>query len=431
MNSVLNKADYAIWHHEFTSENILDYARASRDLSAFIRVLNSEGYRNLVVPSRGAIPFVRAATYAYMIEGRSQATRDARLKQKYGLLDSPFMRKIVLPFSADPNESRQTSAAIREYWSRVLAATVRRDGRDPHLTFYKFLVEKLAKRTWLDAMGRDLPTEKFIFIDTVISGRAICEIIEAFDQVGLAQCYFILLADKNGSKIEPQYKRIIDQLCFNARCTLIPISRMFTEDRGPGASGVWSTVYPQVLDAVQQTFSWGQQSYGGGSFYHLVSSAQTTPEKGIGTATYNMPVTLMNASIKGAIHSALEAMQQIDQARDDLSAIYDSAHAPLESQVADYRMHIEARMKKHLEFELDEMRESFEELGSYTPLSKETTRILAEPRVKSQHPDAEVEVSSSHLIRVFLPAHEIDAFMHQSKREIAAGHDVFATDYFR
>ncbi|MEU2367133.1 hypothetical protein ABZ616_41375, partial [Streptomyces noursei] len=262
----------AVWQHELTVENLIDYATASRHLSDYIRVLNDEGYKNLVVPSRGAVPFVRAATQAYMFQSNELPTLEERLARKVDLINSPFMRKLILPFSADPSEQSQTSGAIREYWSRVLAAIIRRDGRDQYLVFYKALVEKLAKRRWADALDRDLPTEKFIFVDTVISGRAICEIIAAFKKVGLDKCHFILIADDNGNKIEPKYRRVIDGLIQADRCTLIDVKRMFTEDRGPGASGVWSTVYPQVLKALQQRFPWAEKCYGAGTFYHKVSS---------------------------------------------------------------------------------------------------------------------------------------------------------------
>jgi hypothetical protein len=47
----------AIWQREFTVENLMDYARASKELSQYVRVLDGEGFKNLVVPSRGAMPF--------------------------------------------------------------------------------------------------------------------------------------------------------------------------------------------------------------------------------------------------------------------------------------------------------------------------------------------------------------------------------------
>ncbi|EKU29889.1 hypothetical protein C660_11867 [Alcaligenes sp. HPC1271] len=420
----------AVWQHEFTVENLIDYATASRCLSEYIRVLNKEGYTNLVIPSRGAVPFVQAATRAYMLESNALQTPEERYRWKVDFIYSPFTSKLVLPFSADPNEEFQTSGAIREYWSRVLAAIIKRDGRDKYLVLYKVLVEKLAKRSWNGTLGRVLPTKKFIFVDTVISGRAICEIITAFKKVGLEECYFILIADESGNKIEPEYRQVIEGLIQADRCSLIHVKRMFTEDRGPGASGVWSTVYPQVLRAVQQNFPWAEHCYGAGTFYHKVSSAQLEPKDGIGTVDYNMPVTQMYSSIKGCIFAALVAMQQCDEAK---KLLEEKGHRNLpnfDSLVADYRAQTMDTMMHLLRRELDDMCKTLRDLEKFTPLDKRTTKLLAEPRVKKEHPNAEVEVSSSHLVRVILPEAEVDAFIHEAKIELSADLDVLADDYF-
>lgn len=383
-----------IWKSQFTIENLIDYARASIDLSAYMRVLDGEGFKNLVVPSRGAVPFVRAAMSAYMNDSGSFPTPKERLKSKLKQINSPFMRQLILPFSADPNEKSQTSSAIREYWSHVLAAIVNRNGRDPYLGFYKVLVEKLAKRSWLNALDRDLPKAKFIFVDTVISGRAISEILESFEKVGLTQCHFILIVDANGDKIAPEYKRVIDNLIYAQRCDLIYVNRLFTEDQGPGASGVWSTVYPQILEAARQTFTWAKDCYGAGSFYNLVSSTQVDPKDGIGMSGYNMPVTQMFASISAGIFSAVQALQEIDRIKGHVGSNQPGFYSMFE----EHQSVIEDRMRRTLDFQLQNMRATLDELGIYTPLHRQTTRILSEPRVKAVHPNAEVDVSSSHLI---------------------------------
>ncbi|MFX7922655.1 hypothetical protein ABTK16_20115, partial [Acinetobacter baumannii] len=85
------------------------------------------------VPSRGAVPFISAAAAAWRLDIRSLPTYDERLKEMSELTYSPFHQKLILPFSADPQDATQTTAAIRRYWSRVLAGIVRRDGTDPYL----------------------------------------------------------------------------------------------------------------------------------------------------------------------------------------------------------------------------------------------------------------------------------------------------------
>jgi hypothetical protein len=422
----------AVWQREFTVDNVVDYARASRDLSEYIRLLHGEGFKNLVIPSRGAMPFVRAAASADWLSARQQTTPEARLARRLEHIGSPFMRKLILPFSADPTEQTQTSAAIRDYWSRVLAAIVRRDGLDPYLRFYKVLVEKLARRQWLDALDRDLPDGRFIFVDTVISGRAICEILDAFARVGLSQCHFILIVDANGTKIEGAYRRMIEELVYADRCTLINVNRMFTEDRGPGASGVWSTVYPQVLDATRNAFPWARDCYGNGTFYHAVQSAQIDVESGIGRPEYNMPVTQMMASISGAIFAALQAMQQCADARANLQSTLRGYELPgFDDMVERHRSDIMEKMRASVQRQLQSMRETMDEFGRYTPLDKRTTKALAEPRVKAIHPNAEVDVSGSHLVRVTLPEGDVTELILEAKRELSKDDDVLADDWFR
>lgn len=421
----------ALWQNDFTADNIIDYARASRALSAYIRVLFIDGYKHLVVPSRGSVPFIQAAESAWRLDARSLPTLEQRLKEMGALATSPFLQELVLPFSADPQDATQTSAAIRRYWSRVLAAIVRRDGTDPYLTFYKTLVERLAKRSWLDALPSKLPEEKFIFVDTVVSGRAICEIFKAFDEVGLKQCQFILIVDARGAEVAPQYQRVIEEMCARQRCTVIPVNRLFTEDRGPAVSGIWSTVYPQVLDGVRQRFEWARDAYGAGTFYHRVSSSQVRLREGIGTIEYNMPVTRMIASLSIGISTAVRALGDADAAERKLAETVGREFEGFEEMVDERRNQIELDLRRQLEYQLIGLRETVEKMKPYSPLDKQTTRILAEPRVLEAHPNAVVDVSSSHLVRVTLPKEEIADFLRQAERDIALEKDVLDDDCFR
>lgn len=96
----------ALWQNEFNVDNLIDYARASKDLSDYIRVLVKEGYRHLVVPSRGAVPFINAAAAAWRLDVRALPNFDDRLREMTELTYSPFHQKLVLPFSADPQIRR-------------------------------------------------------------------------------------------------------------------------------------------------------------------------------------------------------------------------------------------------------------------------------------------------------------------------------------
>lgn len=421
----------ALWQNDFTVDNLIDYARASLTLSDYVRVLVKEGYRHLVIPSRGAVPFLRAASTAWRMDARSLPSDEARVVELGEVNSSPFLHELVLPFSADPQDATQTTAAIRRYWSRVLAAIVRRDGTDPCLTLYKVLVEHLAARSWLAALPSKLPNEKFIFVDTVISGRAVCEIFKAFEEVGLDKCHFILIVDARGVGVAPPYQRQISAMVEMGRCTVIPVNRLFTEDRGPAVSGVWSAVYPQVLDAVRRRFDWARDAYGAGTFYVQVSSSQVDARKGIGTADYNMPVTRMYASLSVGIFAAVSALREIDAAENKLVREVGSGPADFQGLLADRRADLELNLRRQLEYQLINLREAVDEMKPHSPMDRETTRVLAEPRVLGAHPNAVVEVSGSHLVRVSLPDAEIARVMRDAERELAAGKDVLDDDWFR
>jgi hypothetical protein len=429
MNDLYKKSGGAFWLNDFNLENVIDYAVAAREMSQFLRVLFEEGFDSVVVPSRGSWPLLTAAKSAWYIEQRAMRGTAGAHKEKLKILMSPLHQITILPFSADPQAHTQTTAAIRRYWTRVLAAIVRRNGKDPHLVTYKAVIECLAKRSWLNVLPRDLPSEKFIFIDTVMSGRAICEIVSAFKEVGLDQCYFLLIVDEEGRNIKGEYARVIEDLESAGRCTRISVKRLFTEDRGPAVSGIWSTVYPQFLHEIQKTYPWANNAYGAGSFYHQVSSSQVEPKEGLGDAKYNMPVTRLFASLSLALHLALTELQRIDSFPNDVLA---STGVKIDhDKYKLFTQETKARMERQLEFQLNDARECVAEFGNLTPLDQETTRLLAAPRVQQIEPTAEVTVSSSHIVRVTLPDDVVQDRMRQINSALQSGENVFTDSWFR
>lgn len=420
-----------VWLHDFTRENVIDYARASRDISKYVRVLAEEGFDSVVIPSRGAKPFLRGAAEAWHLEMKRHPDRNTRLRERIKYIGSPFLQSLVLPFSADADERTQTSRDIRRYWTNVLAAIVRRDGTDAHLIFYKALVEQIAKQKWTSALPSDLPGEKFVFVDTVVSGRAICEIIEAFADAGLDKCHFLLIADDDGNSIRPEHRRMLTELETQNRCTLVPVKRLYTEDRGPAVSGVWSTVYPQILDAVRQRYDWAKNAYGAGSFYHRVSSSQVGPVQGRGDPEYNMPVTHMYASLSVTVFVAISELDRMDGAEQDAAAVMDRNLPEFDGLVEGMRQKIRSRLDQSIDYHLYSFRDTLRKWENFSPLDKETTRVLAEPRIHRVQPNASVSVSSSHLVRVELPEDEIERFTRFADKALEAKADVFADFWFR
>lgn len=428
MDQVETNSLNKFWLEDFTREHVTDYADAALKMLDYFQVLFAEGYESVVVPSRGSWPLITAALKAMYIKQQSISDRSKALQSKLEILKSPLHGATILPFSADPRTDSQTSAAIRKFWSHVLDALVKKNGTSPYLITYKMIVETLAKGSWFDTVGRDLPTEKFIFVDTVVSGRAICEIIAAFNELGLTQCHFLLIVDTS-AQIDREYARIIEELEAVNRCTRVPIKKLFTEDRGPAVSGIWSMVYPQVMTKLQKTYPWAAQAYGAGSFYHKVSSSQEAPEAGEGNPEYNMPVTLMYGALKTAISAVIQQRITAEEFSNNVRNLTRSEVDP--TKLEESQKKSLQKLNWGLDFMLHHAQADEQNFDKLSPLSKHTTRQLALPRVLQHQPDAQIEVSSSHLIRVNLPDEIVNTFFLKLDLAIQGAEDVLANDWFR
>ena len=65
---------------------------------------------------------------------------------------------------------------------------------NPYYRFYRFHRDVVCRVGHHDNMEHLLNTERFIFVDTVVSGRAVVEIADAFDALGMDQIHYLLLA---------------------------------------------------------------------------------------------------------------------------------------------------------------------------------------------------------------------------------------------
>eukprot|EP00388_Colpodella_angusta_P029631 GDKK01017243.1.p2 GENE.GDKK01017243.1~~GDKK01017243.1.p2 ORF type:complete len:138 (-),score=15.28 GDKK01017243.1:245-658(-) len=131
------------------------------------------------------------------------------------------------------------------------------------------------------------------------------------------------------------------------------------------------------------------------------------------------------------ISTAVRALGDADAAERKLAETVGREFEGFEEMVDERRNQIELDLRRQLEYQLIGLRETVEKMKPYSPLDKQTTRILAEPRVLEAHPNAVVDVSSSHLVRVTLPKEEIADFLRQAERDIALERDVLDDDWFR
>ncbi|WP_375787729.1 hypothetical protein ACE10Z_09740 [Bradyrhizobium sp. Pha-3] len=226
---------------DITFEIMASYATACRDLQAEIARLGAEGYDMLVVPSRGAHPFLEAA------RAFDKLRPGVDWRQVY---ESPFYRmgELYLPFTADCEDDGPISSGdIRGYWSRMLAAMIRKDAQDPAYRLHEFLRARAGRLTIGDNRIPSDSTGRFIFVDTVLSGRAISEIFTAFERHGLTDCHFVLLVDESGRGLKPAYAASIRRMVSANRATVINLEKIFTEDQGPAMSGIWTVSFPELM----------------------------------------------------------------------------------------------------------------------------------------------------------------------------------------
>jgi len=401
------------WEHIFSLDNIKDYGRAGNEMLEYLQVLWAEGFDTIVIPSRGAMPIYDTAHMAWYLNSQKLDTLEKKIKSRLEIIRSPIGRELILPFSADPQSTdrTQTTKDIRKFWTKVLGAIVRREGNSPYLKYYRFLVEQFSNGLWEDRLPRQLPNQKFIFIDTVVSGRAICEIFDAFADEGLNSCHFLLLIDGDGHAIERRYRERIDLMVASGRCTLIYVRELFTEDRGPAVSGVWSTVYPELMARVREKYSWAADSYGAGSYYIRVANNID----GMKNAGFNLPVTVIYGSIRTAI------MQSIRDHHSITKMLKDGVPQDRILQEAERNDFLIKYLTHHL----------IKDVEKHRPFDRSTTLRLAKPRILENLKGAKVTVSSSHLVRVHLTETDIARQLSTLNNYMNSSMDVFkGNEYF-
>lgn len=263
-----------------TLENLKSYADGCETVALKLLDLEAYGFHDMVVPSRGASPIENAASaYFHSVWKQSFDDPADRIRAMRAHTFGPMVNPLYLPFTADlpPSVTGVDSRDIRRFWTGVLAAIVSKDKASPYLRFYGFLRDQVCRvgfphRHELEpTLGR-----KFVFLDTVVSGQAVHEIMDAFDEFGLTDCHFILVADANGERIKPLHRGRIDEMVAAGRATLIPFKRLFTEDQGPAVSGVWSVTLPELMEVARETIPAFRSSgaIGAGLYYHEVSARE-------------------------------------------------------------------------------------------------------------------------------------------------------------
>ncbi|WP_298609035.1 hypothetical protein [uncultured Thiothrix sp.] len=413
------------WDSIFNVENVEGYFRASEELLIYLKVLIEEGYTGVVIPSRGVLPIYRLAKNIWFNDLKAMPNRDDRVAEKYKWSTSPIMSPVIIPFSADPKDAKEDTKSIRKFWSCVLAALVLRKGDDKFLLFYRFLVENVAKKSWESVLPRKLPNEKFIFIDTVVSGRAIVEILDSLESIGLNDFYLILVVDENGERIKENYLTKIEKYESEGRCQRIKVKNLFTEDRGPAVSGVWSLVYPKIMSSLRERYDWAENCYGAGTFYHKVSSGARLNGFKNSISDYNLPLTRMYSSLNLCYYLNVALKNQLKYLMDGgVGRELLDFDKRMEKAVNDIRKQYYMTML----YILKEMIDEFNAIPDMSPVNQNTTKKMAYPRIKEIWSEFDLNVSSSHLLRLDFSDEEINRLFSLFEREYLRGKDAFSTE---
>lgn len=380
---------------KITTASVFSYARACVEVARTSMRLGRQGYRYTIVPSRGAAPIEHGAS-SYFHAVVKKAVKGPHFRQLMRQhLASPLGAELYLPFTADSCEEMKEIASndVRRFWAKVVAAIVRGDLADPHYRMFTFVRDEVCRVGFKEAIEDNVRSPRFVFLDTVVSGRAITEIIDAFEAEGLTECHYILVIDVNGAKLEPAHRRRLEALQREGRATLLYVDHLFTEDQGPAVSGIWCLSCPELMtvarDEVPAFAAHG--AIGAGVYYHEVTRR---PDGS------NEAVTVGIAKLHQLIWTAVQIIASPEQLMDDLHELgmLDEAYD------ADWQLQRPKLYSRWFDVELELY---LEHVNRHALFDQGTTRSIAAPKLRRAAVSRPmIAVSSSHALRMHFDADE-------------------------
>ncbi|MDH4652388.1 hypothetical protein [Pseudomonas sp. BN606] len=382
------------WQERITFDHMHSFAWACIKLYETLVDLESRGFGTLVIPSRGTFPFTKNL---FEIHQKWALKHTEKSKILHGL-STPFKNsEITLPFTADSKlidsiPSDPISKQIRNFWVKVLKAWLQGDLTAPELLYYQYIQEDIFGVGVSRNASIKKPSTRFVFVDTVVSGRAVTEIDQSMREHGLTDSHYILIVDEGGSSISPRYKRIIDSWVNEGRATIIPVENLFTEDRGPGLTGSWCLVAPQLMEA-------GTELLPGFAGAQVVGAAAGFIRVQRSAALDNQSMTLTNASLHTLMHSL------IDRELFDTES-FSTARYFYQKLISDLDAY-----KHHGFGPLDP--EETSRIAKNSILANESIAVMGSP-IKADVED--IDVSSSHVIRIYFTDSEVSRLIDGFRR---------------
>lgn len=366
-----------------TPDSVLSYANACIQVRQLLLDLEKENYKRIVIPSRGAYPFYNGALQSHHIStvGRERVA----IYHKF--------QRLLLPYTADWGNDAIgdidiSSRQVRKFWTKILADFLFKD-KSMFTTYYQELVGLIGERYTVNT-GDLLPREngkinddnkKFIFIDTAISGRAICEIIDSFHECNLEEFQIILIVDKNGEDIRKEYRDKINMEIALGRLFEIKVDKIFTEDASPiMTNGFASVVFPSLMEhSFHEIPSFSNEGFIGAGMWFVDSASHLRDT---------------NKNLNGArgiiAHSIFNGITQLQS--------HDSKY--FEEQIS------------------NDVHRAIDWLSDFNVFDKESTKSLLYNRLRNRgiEMNENVDVSSSHVIRIDISEKEREEFIKKVKR---------------
>jgi hypothetical protein len=296
MTIKLDEIERSSWNRRISLQNVRSYAAAAVGLYETLVALEDEGYECAVFPSRGTTPFQDLTWNVH----KSGFVQQRGPTPWHHSLNIPFgYRTITLPFTADALEGDvEGPAQIRDYWVRVLRAILEHDSASAELLYYQHSVDVLFGFERCRGLPLKRAGRRFVFVDTVVSGQAVCEIASSFKAHGLEDFYLVLLVDENGNKLKPRFRRMLEDLVRQGRAKLIYVDLLFTEDEGPAFTSIWCLSAPQLVRAAYNVMDPAAEAA-------LVGTAISFVRVQADDTLDNVTSTILRASLNAVLSNAM------------------------------------------------------------------------------------------------------------------------------
>lgn len=361
-----------------TPDTVLSYANACIEVRKRLLFLEKENYKQLIIPSRGAYPFYQGALQSNHLS--TVGEERISFYNKFQLL--------LLPYTADwgndtIGEIDISSKQVRKFWTKILADFLKKE-TSIFTSYYQELVKLIGERYTVNTtnlLPRDIKnitddSEKFIFIDTAISGRAICEIIDSFHECNLTDYKIILIVDCNGERLREEYESKINTEIANERLFRVNVEKIFTEDASPILnSGIASVVFPSLIEqSYYDIKTFGTEGFVGAGMWFIDSASHLKEYNGELNGVRGIISTLI-------FHGLMQFEVQENKWFDE---------------------HINHSIKEALGW-----------LGGFNLFDRNSTKSLIYDRMLDQGIDLQedVDISSSHVVRIDIEESERAEFI--------------------